>query len=109
MRLIYQTAAIKSFEYVYEISIRLIRRHLERTSDSALLIEKMDFKPLIRTAAEKGLVDDPVRWFLYREKRNITAHTYDAVKAMDILTVLPEFMESVQGLLDAVARANDTH
>lgn len=104
---IYRTAAIKSFEYVYEISVRLLRRHLEETAESPQEIAKMDFRPLIRTAAEKELIDDPVRWFLYREKRNITAHTYDATKAMDIITVLPEFIASAKVLLQALDAATD--
>ncbi|MFM9938698.1 MAG: HI0074 family nucleotidyltransferase substrate-binding subunit [Hyphomicrobiaceae bacterium] len=98
----FRTASIKSFEYAYELSIRLIRRRLESSASTAQEIEGMDFKPLMRTAAEKGLVDDPVAWFLYREKRNITSHTYDETKAMDVVSVLPEFLQSAYLLLTAL-------
>ena len=82
----FRTAAIKSYEYAYELAVRLIRRRLQRTAPSAEDIAQMDFKPLMRLAAERGIIDDPVAWFLYREKRNETAHTYDETKALDVLT-----------------------
>ena len=102
MKAAFRTASIKSFEYAYELSIRLIRRRLESAASSAQEIESLEFKPLIRTAAEKGLIDEPQAWFLYREKRNITSHTYDETKALDVVSVLPEFMESANRLLVAL-------
>jgi nucleotidyltransferase substrate binding protein (TIGR01987 family) len=98
----FRTASIKSFEYAYELSIKLIRRRLERTSASPQDIEGMDFKPLMRTAAEKGLLDEPAAWFLYRDKRNITSHTYDETKALDVVSVVPEFLVSAGKLLAAL-------
>lgn len=102
----FRTAAIKSFEYAYELSVVMIRRRLEAKSDMIGAVDAMDFKPLMRTAAEKGLIKDPVEWFLYREKRNITSHTYDETKAMDVVTVLPEFLVSVHELVAAL-KASD--
>ncbi len=98
----FRTASIKSFEYAYELSVRLIRRRLQTTASIPQEIDSMDFKPLMRTAAEKGLIDDPVAWFLYRDKRNITSHTYDETKAMDVVSVLPEFLQSAYVLLEAL-------
>jgi nucleotidyltransferase substrate binding protein (TIGR01987 family) len=95
----FRTAAIKSFEYVYEISIRLMRRALELKAMSATEIDQMDFKTLMRTAAEKGLIDDPQPWYLFRDKRNITAHTYDETKALDVLAVVPQLIERARFLL----------
>jgi Nucleotidyltransferase substrate binding protein like len=57
----FRTAAIKSYEYVYELAIRLIRRALELKAASPSEIDLMDFKTLMRTAAEKGLIDDLCR------------------------------------------------
>ena len=95
----FRTAAVKSFEYVYELGIRFIRRALERKAVSAAEIDEMEFRTLIRTAAEKGLLDDPLAWYLFREKRNITAHTYDQTKAIDVLSVVPQLIERVHFLL----------
>jgi nucleotidyltransferase substrate binding protein (TIGR01987 family) len=95
----FRTAAIKSFEYVYELSIRLTRRARELKAMSATEIDQMDFKTLMRTAAEKGLIDDPQPWYLFRDKRNITAHTYDETKALDVLAVVPQIIERARFLL----------
>jgi nucleotidyltransferase substrate binding protein (TIGR01987 family) len=95
----FRTAAVKSFEYVYELGVRFIRRALESKAMSSAEIDEMDFKTLIRTAAEKGLIDDPIAWYLFRDKRNITAHTYDQTKAMDVLAVAPQLIERAQFLL----------
>ena len=108
IRTAFRTAAIKSFEYTYELSIRLIRRQLE-AADSVELVDAMDFRTLIRTAAERGLIADPAAWFLYRDKRNITAHTYEETKALDVLGHLPSFAASVQHLLDACASRDTSH
>jgi nucleotidyltransferase substrate binding protein (TIGR01987 family) len=102
----FRTAAVKSFEYVYELSVRLIRRALEAKAVSPAEIDEMDFKTLIRTAAEKGLIDDPLPWYLFREKRSITAHTYDQTKAIGVLAVVPQLVERVRFLLERLREQN---
>jgi len=101
----FRTATIKSFEYAYELGIRLLRRRLETMSSSPAEIEQMEFKTLMRTAAEKGLIDDPLAWILFREKRNITSHTYDETKSLDVLAVTPQFIDRAKFLF---ARLNGT-
>lgn len=96
----FRTAAIKSFEYAYELGIRMIRRRLETMAATPGEIEQMDFKTLMRTAAEKGLVDDPMAWLLFREKRNSTYHAYDETKSLDVLSVIPHFLARANYLLD---------
>ena len=64
----FRTAAIKSFEYAYELSIRLIRRRLKSMAATAAEIEQMEFKTLMRTAAEKGIIDNPLPWLLFSRK-----------------------------------------
>lgn len=103
----FRTATIKSFEYAYELSIRFIRRRLESMAATPAEIEQMEFKTLIRTAAEKGLIDDPLPWLLFREKRNITSHTYDETKSLDVLAVIPQFIKRARFLLDRLDTARD--
>ncbi len=103
----FRTAAIKSFEYAYELGIRLIRRRLESMAATPAEIEQMEFKTLVRTAAEKGLIDDPVAWLLFREKRNITSHTYDETKSLDVLGVIPQFIGRAQFLLERLNSPRD--
>ena len=99
-------SAIQRFEYTYELSIKMLRRKLEDMAESAIEIEQMGFKPLIRTGAEKGFIDNPVDWFDYREKRNITSHTYDEEKAELVYAVLPDFANSASFLLNALQERN---
>ena len=103
----FRTASIKSFEYAYELSARLIRRSLEQMAATPGEIEQMDFRTLMRTAAEKGLVDDPLPWFLFREKRNITSHTYDETQALDVLAAMPQFVLKARYLLARLTGGND--
>ena len=99
----FRTAAIKSFEYAYELGIRMIRRRLETMAATPAEIERMDFKTLMRTADEKGLIDDPMAWLLFREKRNIAWHTYDETKSLDVLSVIPQFQACAKFLLDQLS------
>ena len=102
----FRTAAIKSFEYAYELSIRLIRRRRESIAAAPAEIEQMDFKILMRAAAETGLIDDPLAWLLFREKRNITSHTYDETKSLDVLAAVPQFIDRAQFLLERLDSAD---
>ena len=99
-------SAIQRFKYTYELSIKMLRRKLEDMAESSIEIEQMGFKPLIRTGAEKGLIDDPVAWFGFREKRNITSHTYDEEKAELVYAILPSFADSASFVLNALKERN---
>jgi nucleotidyltransferase substrate binding protein (TIGR01987 family) len=105
----FRTAAIKSFEYAYELSVRLLRRSLTTMAATPGDIEQLDFRALMRMAAEKGLIDDPLPWFLFREKRNITSHTYDETQALDVLSVMPQFLTKAWYLVDRITRNGHAH
>lgn len=94
-----RTATVKLFEFTYELSIKVMRRALEDQADSAEAVDQMDFRSLIRTAAERGLIRDPSTWFSFREQRNVTSHTYDQSKAAQIVSSLALFTEEVAYLL----------
>ena len=67
---------IQNFEFVYEISTKMIKRQLELEAISPEEVDQSSFRDILRTAAEKGLIDDVEAWFRYRLMRNITSHTY---------------------------------
>jgi len=75
---------IQNFEFVYEISFKMIKRRLDLDSASAGDIDGLNFRDILRLAGETGLVDDVSAWFEYRTMRNITAHTYDPEKAQQV-------------------------
>lgn len=91
--------AIQAFEYCYELAIKLVRRRLKAMSETPQSVEDLDFRNLMRLAAEKGLLDDPLQWDQFRTLRNITSHTYHAAKAREVFADLPIFLQTATRLL----------
>jgi nucleotidyltransferase substrate binding protein (TIGR01987 family) len=97
---------IQNFEFVYELSIKMIRRQIERDAASPTEADYSDFRDLLRTAAEKGLLADVEAWFEYRKMRNITAHTYDHNKAKRIYDGTLTFIADARALLETLDARN---
>ncbi len=93
-------AAIKRFEFTYEIAWKMMKRHLEWTGQSELTA--IPRRELFRMAARFSLIDDPARWFNYHEGRNLTSHTYDADNARKVVSLLKEFVKDTGKLLNAL-------
>ena len=90
---------IQNFEFVYEISVKMIRRQLELESDSPADIDAASFRDVLRVAFEKGLITDVEAWFGFRQMRNITAHTYDHAKAQQVYQGTQNFLAHACQLL----------
>jgi nucleotidyltransferase substrate binding protein (TIGR01987 family) len=99
----FRAASIQAFEFTFEISVRMLRRRLADML-SAAEVEQLSFRDLLRTGAQKGLIDDPAVWFRFREMRNLSSHSYDESKAAQIAATLPEFAEKAGFLLDALRK-----
>ena len=93
---------IQNFECVYELSIKMIRRQLEREAASPTEVDQTSFRDLIRVAGEKGLIANVEAWFGYRRMRNITAHTYDHAKARQVYEGSLLFVDDARALLGAL-------
>ena len=102
----FRAAAIQAFEYTYELSLKMIRRQLAQIVDNPSELREMAFMDFIRTAYGAGLVCDVSAFKIYREKRNITAHTYDAGKAEAIIEVLDSFLRDVHYILEELKKRN---
>ena len=92
-------ACIQRFEYTYELAYKMLKRQLEQELPSSEELDHLPFKELIRVGAERGLIADPQRWFDYRDKRNISSHTYDEAKAREVFDILTEFTTDAVSLL----------
>lgn len=92
-------ACIQRFEYTFELSWKMLARRLERDLPDAQSVDAMSFRDLMRSGGERGLVRDVAAWMVFRDKRNITSHTYNAAKAADVAAVIPAFAEHAQELL----------
>ena len=100
------SGVVKNFEFVFEISIKMLKRMMELESSSPTEVDESSFKDLLRTAGEKGLVADVEAWFRYRKMRNITAHTYDHQKAQQVCQDTLVFIVDARALLAALERRN---
>ncbi len=102
-------ACIQRFEYTFELSWKMLQRRLERDLADARSVDAMSFRDLIRSGGERGLVRDVDVWMVFRDKRNITSHTYNAAKAAEVAAVIQAFAQEAQELLSQLqARgAND--
>jgi len=65
--------AVQAFEICYELSWKLMKKILATEG-----LEVNSPRSVFRESAKSGLIDDPGRWFIYLEKRNITVHAYEA-------------------------------
>jgi len=97
-------ACIQRFEYTYELAFKMLKRQLEEELPSREELDQIPFKELIRIGAERGLITVPERWFDYRDKRNITSHTYDEEKAREVFAVLSDFATDAADLLSRLKR-----
>jgi nucleotidyltransferase substrate binding protein (TIGR01987 family) len=97
-------SVIQRFEYSYELSWKMMKRQLEM--DSPTPIDVMGFKDMIRAAAERDLINNPEAWFEYRRQRNITAHTYNEIKAVQVYETALIFMQDAKMLLQQLQQRN---
>jgi len=99
-------SVIQRFEYTYELCWKMLKRRLEMDVPSPELIDAMSFRAMIREGAERGMIDDPVAWFDYRQKRNLTTHTYNEAVAKDVYQATLAFANDAQQLLAALLQRN---
>jgi nucleotidyltransferase substrate binding protein (TIGR01987 family) len=93
-------ATIQRFEYTYELSHTMLKRYLEISEASAQNVDQMSFSNLIRTGSERGLLlNGWASWKQYRDARNMTSHTYDEDKAIQVCAIIPQFFSDAQFLL----------
>lgn len=83
---------IQRFEFTYEISHKMLKRHLEATSANPAEFDDMSFQDLIRMGNERGLLlGGWPEWRNYRDMRAKTSHTYDEDIALEVVACIPDF------------------
>ena len=97
---------VQNFEFVYELSVKMLRRQLERRSDSPDEVDRSSFRDMLRTAGEKGLIEDVEAWFRHHTMRNITAQTYDHEKARMVYQAAPALLNDARALLVTLEAVN---
>lgn len=102
----FRNSAIQCFEFTHELAFKMMKRQLEQMSPDPAAIDKMAYMDIVRSAAEAGLVTDVARFKDYRDKRNITSHTYNQAKAEKIEAILPAFRDDMRSLLAELEKRN---
>jgi nucleotidyltransferase substrate binding protein (TIGR01987 family) len=94
-----RSAVIQSFEFSYELSVRLLRRVLIERAAAAPEVTELSFNDLLRSAAVAGLLAEPLRWREWRELRNATSHAYDEGTAQAVAGKSAVFLVDAEALL----------
>jgi nucleotidyltransferase substrate binding protein (TIGR01987 family) len=102
----FRAASIQAFEFTFEVAYKMLKRQLEQMTGVATEIDQMTFMQVIRSGAEAGLITDVGRFREYRDKRNLTSHTYNQQRAEEIVAVLGNFVGDVRLLLAELERRN---
>jgi len=107
--LVIRDGCIQRFEYTYELGIKLVKRYIEQANPITEKVDQMNFRDLIRLAAEMGLIDEVESWFKFRSARNITSHAYDEDKAKKIFQLIPVFIQKMQFLVSELDQRLNTN
>ncbi len=98
---IVRDSLIQRFEYTYSMTLKMIKRFLKQTDLSNEDINSLTFNELIRKANQFSLLQTNLEtWDEYRQKRNMTPHTYDENVAKEVVAIIPTFMEEAEFLLN---------
>ena len=103
-----RAGAIQAFEFTYELSVGMIKRHLEQVSANPGEIEQLSFRDLIRRAWQQGLLRSELdAWMRYRANRGTTSHTYNNERAERVFQGIPEFLEEARHILKELHARNE--
>lgn len=103
----FRNSAIQCFEFTYELSYKMVRRHLEQIVSTPEELRQMNFADFIRTGAEAGVVPDVKRFLRYRDRRNMTSHTYNRKKAEEVVAVLDDFAKDIHFIVNKMEKKDE--
>lgn len=103
-----EAGIIQTFEFTYDLSVKMIRRHLALASANPQELYQMSFNNLLRAAYRRSLVESElVAWDRFRRLRSAASNTYDRNKAQALLEELPAFCQEARHLLKQLQERND--
>lgn len=104
-----RNSVIQCFEFTYELSWKMLKRHLEATEASPADLDLATFQSLIRLGNERGLLkSDWSAWKTYRQARTDGSHTYDSAKAEGVFAVAHQFLDEACVLLQSLKTRSAT-
>jgi hypothetical protein len=101
---VFRNAIVKGYELVQETAFKLIKKALKAFDHGSKKLDAISVKELLRLAALHDLMSTCAveRWFAYRDNRNHTAHDYGQQFATATLVLMPDFLQDVAILADAL-------
>ena len=103
--LITRDSMIQRFEYTYLLSLKMIKRYLAKSAFVFENLEGMSFNEMIRQANKMGLLRSNLeKWDDYRQKRNLTSHTYDEKKKKSVVSIIEDFALEAEFLLTSLKK-----
>lgn len=106
--LITRDSMIQRFEYTYSLALKMLKRYLSLYSVLSDNIDTMTFNSMIRQANKMGLLASNLeKWDNYRQKRNLTSHTYNEDAANAVVSIINDFSYDVKFLLDKLKEKID--
>ena len=85
----------------------MIKRYFAKSAFERKNIDGMTFNEMIRQANKMGLLKSNLEvWSEYRQKRNLTSHTYDEKIALDVVSVIENFADEAKYLFDNLKERN---
>ena len=96
---IIRDSMIQRFEYTFSFSVKMMNRFLNLQSHEG--INTMTFNEIIRKSNQYGIIKSNLEtWDDFRQKRNMTSHTYDERVAKDVVAIIPAFKDEAEFLLN---------
>lgn len=92
-----KAGAVQAFEFCYELAWKTMKRFLDKKG-----IEVRSPRDAFREAALNKLIDDPKKWFIFIEKRNITTHAYDEKILEDIVAIFSDFSKALSDFVGTI-------
>jgi nucleotidyltransferase substrate binding protein (TIGR01987 family) len=93
-------AVIQRFEFTYELSIKTLKRYLRSTAASNDEVDRLNFRDLLRRAADFGVLKgDPLLWLDFRQARTDSVHTYNEMMAVEVASAAKSFAAEAHLLL----------
>jgi len=103
----FRNSVIQCFAFTYELSHKMLKRHLEETAANPEEIALSTFQNLIRIGNEKGLLrSDWSQWKNYRYARSNSSHTYDGGKAQAVYSIAADFLIEAKYLYEQLLNKN---
>ena len=90
---------IQRYKFTYEISHKMLKRYLEMTAANPEAFDALPFADLIRTGNEQSLLkSDWSAWKIFREMRALANNALEDQAALEIVKIIPLFIEEIEFL-----------